>query len=361
MKLKILLACILLIFILVGGMQISDSKKEESITGNVIFKPHTDRTLTGEVQKLSGVSIVLIDNNGQVLDEIVTNEQGEAEIELTVPIDKKYSYTTPEGIMRRGSVTAIAYKERYLPVVIYEVLVRDSTYVEPFYMPPEIPGDRPKATGILGNVHQLDVLSLAEKYTKILIAETPEPNIKLYSKKEDYQYGMYKDFILEVDKIENFFNWKNVTNPTYFPQLILSDLTGDGEKELIVILTHDYGTGVLKEEVHIITPSDLTEIAVDNPLDIIEKEVETKIIEGEKEVLIKVIIDDKITATTRERIWSEGVTFGNRINYDVTDNELTVRVDAQTSPIDFIGELIISYEFKDNKFQMKTIEFELYE
>ncbi len=49
---------------------------------------------------------------------------------------------------------------------------------------------------------------------------------------------------MQIANIERYFRWENITNKTFIPKLILSDLNKDGKEELIVILTIGYGTGV---------------------------------------------------------------------------------------------------------------------
>ncbi|MGH4139860.1 hypothetical protein [Clostridium sp.] len=50
--------------------------------------------------------------------------------------------------------------------------------------------------------------------------------------------------------------------------------------------------------------------------------------------------------------------FGNLTHYDIKNNILTVRVGAQVSPSGFVGEVVITYKFLDNKYVLKDTTFE---
>jgi hypothetical protein len=75
--------------------------------------------------------------------------------------------------------------------------------------------------------------------------------------------------------------WINETNPTWSPQIICKDVNQDEKKELTIILTKGYGTGVLEQQAHIfhIEQKGLdnalvnvpVEVIIENPIAIIMK------------------------------------------------------------------------------------------
>ena len=75
--------------------------------------------------------------------------------------------------------------------------------------------------------------------------------------------------------------WISEINPTYAPKIIYKDINKDQEKELIIILTKGYGTGVLWQDVYVFDTMDhrldVNEVIVNNPLAIIHKKVKTKL------------------------------------------------------------------------------------
>ncbi|MDW0114815.1 hypothetical protein QT711_16585 [Sporosarcina saromensis] len=82
--------------------------------------------------------------------------------------------------------------------------------------------------------------------------------------------------------IQHFPFWINVSNESYWPQLIYRDINQDGEKELIIILTKGYGTGIILQDVHVLHNTETNfgdvyrEMIVDNLLAILLKNVKTK-------------------------------------------------------------------------------------
>lgn len=129
-----------------------------------------------------------------------------------------------------------------------------------------------------------DVLDVDESQ---LIDEIPNANIKLYFVEKDENYALYKEFILQINGVKGFFRWENATNPTYAPELLLSDLDKDGKDELIIILTKGYGTSLRDQEVHVIKLERFFyEILVENPNIILHKNVEIKEDSEDFEILL---------------------------------------------------------------------------
>ena len=56
--------------------------------------------------------------------------------------------------------------------------------------------------------------------------------------------GMIGPITVSVGEKSQTFDWVNVSNPTYFPELSLSDLNHDQEYEIYIVLTTGYGTGI---------------------------------------------------------------------------------------------------------------------
>ena len=125
--------------------------------------------------------------------------------------------------------------------------------------------------------------------------------------------------------------WISETNPTYAPQIIYEDINKDQKKELIIILTKGYGTGVLWE---------LTER-------------EAEIIVGDKECKV----DISTLKIKPENLFAD-IGFRSIIDYEISDNQLIVSVAGQISPASFVGNIVIVYEYKDKMYQAKSIEFQ---
>ncbi len=63
----------------------------QTVTANINFRVSANNPAISEpTSLLPGVSILLIGTDGKIIDELVTNEQGEVQKDITVPIDHKY-------------------------------------------------------------------------------------------------------------------------------------------------------------------------------------------------------------------------------------------------------------------------------
>lgn len=191
------------------------------------------------------------------------------------------------------------------------------------------------------------------------VAGVPEAEAKLYPFQEIN--GMYDGFILEVKGKRQYFDWKNVSNPTFAPQLLPNDINQDGEKELIIILTTGTGTGVHEEAIHVINPGTFAESNVEDPADIVEQNVNTKMEVDGDNVDIQIIIGDEKTMIRKEKgdagLWLDNVYFGSVLRYEVINNELLLSIGAQVSPAMFVGEIQAAYVFVDGKYKAKKINF----
>ncbi|MCH1624380.1 hypothetical protein [Fredinandcohnia quinoae] len=195
-----------------------------------------------------------------------------------------------------------------------------------------------------------------------IASKSKEDNITLFAKNEN---GFYHDF--KIDFKGSIYSrpfWVNVTNPTYAPEIIYKDINKDEKNELIIILTKGYGTGLLWEEVHVFDTKNqaVNEVLVDNPIAIINKNVKTKI-SNEKAVLTisgKTTFVDIASLEINPSNLFEDIGFGSIIDYEVRDDQLIAKVIGQVSQAGFIGEIVITYDYRDKMYQAKSIEFQPY-
>jgi hypothetical protein len=172
--------------------------------------------------------------------------------------------------------------------------------------------------------------------------------------------GLYRDFKLDF-KGETYFRpfWINVTNLTYAPKIFYQDINEDGKKELIITLTKGYGSGVRDEEVYVYSYTNgLIDVIVDNPLAIINKNVKTELTPEKAEITT---LGDKVFIVDTKSIESmhlfEDIGFGSVIDYEVINKNLMVRVSVQITPAMSVGDIVITYEYRDKMYQAKAIEF----
>lgn len=202
--------------------------------------------------------------------------------------------------------------------------------------------------------------------TKMVVARNEEANVVLYANEIDKKHGLYRDFEMKIDGgTKRFPYWINVTNPTYAPTILYSDLNKDKKKDNVVVLTKGYGSGALDSEVHVLNNTKtnigeiFVEVLVDNPMAIILKNVNTELTQDEAVISIgnkKTVINIEKFHIPKKHLFND-VGFGSIVKFDVVNNHLVATVSGQITPAMFIGEIEITYEFKDKMYQAKKIEF----
>lgn len=197
-----------------------------------------------------------------------------------------------------------------------------------------------------------------------IVGNLPEVNVTLYAIERD---GYLENFKLKSNGgIQYYPSWINVSNEAYKPQLFYNDINSDGKKELIIILTTGYGTGIIEQNIHVLhkTKTDIgevyKEIIVDNPMTILLKNVKTKLTKSKAIINIgneQTIINIDELDIDPKNLFSDIVT-GNIVKFNVLNDKLTAIIGAQVSPVGgYIGSFYITYTFKDGMYQLKRIKF----
>jgi hypothetical protein len=73
------------------------------------------------------------------------------------------------------------------------------------------------------------------------------------------------------------------------------------------------------------------------------------------EEVSKLTKEDKVLYAKEVKF--EDIGFGSIIDYEVINKNLMVRVSGQITPAMFVGDIIITYEYRDKMYQAKAIEF----
>lgn len=200
------------------------------------------------------------------------------------------------------------------------------------------------------------------------IATLNNEAITIYAKKIN---GLYGDFKIDFQGgILSRPYWLNTTNPAWPPEIIYKDINRDGKKELIIILTKGTGTGIIEREVHVFQipqqsfdkTSTLVpvEVLIDDPMSILTKNVKTKLTHNKAIISINdkyCEINIKPFGIETKHLFSD-INFGNIIDFEIKENQLIAKIGGQISPAGgYIGDIHISYVFKDKMYQAKSIEF----
>ncbi|MFT9819782.1 hypothetical protein [Lysinibacillus sp. NPDC056185] len=200
------------------------------------------------------------------------------------------------------------------------------------------------------------------------ITKSNKADITLCVKKMNEAYTDFKIFFKGGVLTRPY--WINTTSPTWLPQIIYEDINKDGKNELIIILTKGTGTGILEREVHVFhiqnqrIKNELVEVPVevlvDNPIAIVLKNVKTELSPNKAIISIgekKFTINVKPLKIEPEHLFPD-IYFGNLINFEINDNQLIAKIGGQISPAGgSIGDIQITYMFKDIMYQAKSIEF----
>ncbi|MDT0162967.1 hypothetical protein [Bacillus sp. AG4(2022)] len=199
-------------------------------------------------------------------------------------------------------------------------------------------------------------------------AGAAEPKHKIVAKSDSItlhaieRNGLFYDFKLNFQGSEYSRPfWINASNPTYAPEIHYEDINGDKKKELIIILTKGYGTGVLEQEVAVfhVNGQPLREVLVDNPMAIVNKNIKSSLTKNKAVITIgqkSYQIDVKKLKILPDTIFPE-INFGSIIKYEIRDNKLYAVLYPQLSPGAFAGSIVIGYEYRDRMYQAKSIIF----
>lgn len=195
-------------------------------------------------------------------------------------------------------------------------------------------------------------------------ASTPNTLLFETSDKEIAVYGTQKkgDLFSLLDVVINgetkTFDWSNVTNPSFYPQISVSDLNGDGEDEIVIVLTKGTGTGIHDSEVHVLK-KDFTEIPVTDAKEFAQNNIKVDL-KTDKDIRQYTVSVDgqKYSFEFSESESSEWFepTVQNIIRYGIKDNDLIAELPIQISAGNYLGDAIVRYALVNGKLEPSKIE-----
>lgn len=208
------------------------------------------------------------------------------------------------------------------------------------------------------------VITRSSEDNKILLADLAEKDISLFAKVDNEVDGVYKGLLLKIKGEEKEYNWENLSNPTYYPELYLSDIDNDKKEELIIILTDGTGSGFKSEKIYVLDIQSLEEYDIDNPLDIISQKVDSTITINNEKLLIKILINGKEIINEKEvteaGVWNESLGFGSIVDYTVDNGVIRAIVPAAVATTWYIGEVRIDYKYHEGTIKDEKLEFILF-
>jgi len=243
-------------------------------------------------------------------------------IKLIINGYERYTETPPEIINGRVMVPLTTISEAFNKIVSYNA---DSKEVE-------ISDPKQKVISQIGNI------------------------VVTGKESED---GIYEHLQIVTDQFSRDLDGYNVSNPTYVPEIISVDLNGDGKKEIVVILTTGYGTGVYISELHVRQGDTGIEIPTEDALIAMKKQFAGAVTSEGIDISInghQTLLANDMLSTEREH-WFDEPYIGNIINYNIDNNTLKASAAVQISPGEFIGELEVEYSYKNGIFQVGEATF----
>lgn len=197
--------------------------------------------------------------------------------------------------------------------------------------------------------------------TKVTLAKSPKQSIYIYGDSLRKIDSIYNGLYLSIYGVVKYYDWVSMSN-SFAPELILKDLNSDRKDELVIILTKSEGSGVQDSAVHVINPENFNESEVINPLSIINEYIDSSILHSNGIVIITVVVNGKKSNITLKEGFSKGwfkekAAFGSIVRYEVDGSKLIATVPVQVAIESFIGDVSITYVFKDNKYVSEKIEF----
>nr|WP_288825143.1 hypothetical protein [uncultured Clostridium sp.] len=190
--------------------------------------------------------------------------------------------------------------------------------------------------------------------TENLVAELKDKGIYLYyDKKSDTD--MFKGFYLKYNNIIKYFDWESIDKIGFYPTISLIQ-----DKYIAIICTIGEGSGLNKQQMHLVDIDSLEEVKYQDPLDIIRENTTTKIEVPSVYIKINNVEWRESNLNLKNSSnYFETVSYENIITYEIRDNSFVVHAKVQVSPSLFIGEFVIEYIFDDEKeeFIPSTINF----
>jgi hypothetical protein len=169
-----------------------------------------------------------------------------------------------------------------------------------------------------------------------------------------------KPLLVQIGETSQSFNWENVANESYYPELTALDLDNNQEQELIIFLTLGYGTGMKNSEVHVLK-KDFTEIPFPNPLDNAHSKLEDSMVQNGQERSYTITVEGQSSHFTFKEEdaveWFEKAAVGQSLSYRVEDGEIVAVLSVQVSPAIVVGDLEIPYKLVDGQFTEQPARF----
>jgi hypothetical protein len=227
-------------------------------------------------------------------------------------------------------------------------------------------------TESLGAVQQERVESPTKQVTKPeqetnsklkLIGSSEDEKVKLYAVKETED--AIERVTLDINGRAKDFDWSISHHSGTEPQLLYTDLTGDGKEEAIIIIQVGRGTGLDIYEIHVVNSDSLSEIKVQRYEDIVAEHIESRVSKNDDGTLaITVNSQGQVDNFNYEfdpapDYHQDELVFGGVVIYTLDNHKIKLSLPGSIgiSPT-YVCDFNITYTFDkaDNEFIVDQIE-----
>ncbi|MWV45019.1 hypothetical protein GRF59_15455 [Paenibacillus sp. HJL G12] len=193
----------------------------------------------------------------------------------------------------------------------------------------------------------------------VVVGESEDKSIQITGNKTES--GTYDHLQIKTPTFSRSIPGYNVTNPSYAPLITAEDLDGDGSKEIVIILTTGYGTGVYQSNV-LVYNAEGSSIPVEDAETAFLKQYNGNYTAKGLEILVqdsRYIVPYESLMSDKEHL-GDHPGIGGVMQYTIEDGVLTAKTAVQVSMSEFVGDLTLKYSFKNGLFQAGDASFELY-
>lgn len=188
-----------------------------------------------------------------------------------------------------------------------------------------------------------------------LISSIPPKGVFVYGKKlEDKPY--FQQVLVKTPVSQKEYNWKATTKN---PRLILADITGSGQENIVLVFVTAYGIGFMESEIHILDMTLTKEIPVEDPPNTAQRLI-TPSVQGQEIVFRaegkEYRVMPKVGAGGIQKEFSN-LQYGSIVNYVVENNKLKATVTVETPYNIFLGEFTIIYTYMNGKLIPQVVNF----
>lgn len=217
-----------------------------------------------------------------------------------------------------------------------------------------------RAANYTGNVNintnlGIDQFIQPEMQNYKLIASIPEKGVFVYGKKID-EKPYFEKVLVKTPVSQREFNWKATTKN---PRLIIADITGSGQENIVVVFITAYGTGLIESQVHITDMGLTRDIPVEDPVEASQRLIKSSI-QGQEIVFSaggrEYRVRPKTGAGGIQREYSN-LYYGSVVSYVVENNRLKSTVTVGTPYNPFLGEFTLEYIYRDGKLVPQVVNF----